>query len=105
MNNMTMYLAGPMTGYPDYNRAEFNKAAEFWVKQGFSVYNPAVPDPNLDDSDWKGYMRRSIRQITGYSYLALLPGWEDSKGAVLEVEIAKALEMPIYYPEGWYDKL
>lgn len=100
-----MYVAGPMTGYPKYNRPAFNKAAKFWVKQGYEVVNPAVPDPTLDDSDWKGYMRRAIYQLLTCNYVALLPGWEDSKGARLEVEIANAMEMPIYYPEGWYDRV
>lgn len=100
-----LYVAGPMTGYPEYNRPAFNEAAKFWEEQGYEVVNPAVPDPTLDDSDWKGYMRRAVYQLLTCNIVALLPGWEDSKGAKLEVEIATTMEMPIYFPEGWYDKI
>lgn len=40
-----IYIAGPMTGIPDYNRPAFNEYAAKLVEQGHTVLNPAtLPD-------------------------------------------------------------
>ena len=36
-----IYLSGPMTGYPDFNRASFHAAAAKLRDEGHWVYNPA----------------------------------------------------------------
>ncbi len=92
-----IYIAGPMTGLPDYNRPAFYEAAKSWEEQGYAVLNPAVPDKSLDDSDWVGYMRRSLQNLLVCDKVVFLPGWELSRGARLEHQIAQALEMEIYY--------
>lgn len=35
-----VYLAGPITGLPNYNREAFRKAEVFLQSQGLTVYNP-----------------------------------------------------------------
>ncbi len=39
-----IYLAGPMTGLPDYNFPAFMKAAAYLRSQGAIVFNPAEND-------------------------------------------------------------
>ncbi|WP_149528154.1 DUF4406 domain-containing protein, partial [Escherichia coli] len=39
---LKIYIAGPMTGYPDYNRAAFNAKASALMAEGHIVLNPAV---------------------------------------------------------------
>lgn len=39
---LKIYIAGPMTGYPDYNRAAFNAKASELMAEGHIVLNPAV---------------------------------------------------------------
>ena len=40
-NRNRVYLAGPMTGYPDYNYPAFHCAAEQYRAAGFDVVSPA----------------------------------------------------------------
>jgi hypothetical protein len=97
------YIAGPMTGYKDYNfPAFYAKAAEERAK-GYDVINPA----ELDDLDgdltqpWDFYLRRDLVVLAECNRIVLLDGWEKSKGACLEVHIGKKLGFEIVYPSGY----
>lgn len=90
------YLAGPMSGIPDLNFPAFHKAAASLRASGYEVINPAEinADPN---AKWADAMRQDIAQLVTCDAIALLPGWDKSRGASLEYTIAHALGMkPIY---------
>jgi len=91
------YLSGPMTGLPDYNRPTFNKAAEWLRNQGFNVWNPAEEFDSNYIYPRKFYMRRDIEALLKCESIVMLHGWEKSAGACLELEIAKELEMNIFF--------
>ena len=40
----SIYIAGPMTGYPEFNFPEFFKAQAELEEQGWKVFNPASKD-------------------------------------------------------------
>lgn len=92
MKPVRVYLAGPMTGIPDLNFPAFHAAAASLRASGFEVVNPA--EINADPSaGWSACMREDIAQLVTCQAIALLPGFERSKGATLERHIALALEM------------
>ncbi len=91
------YLSGPMTGLPDYNRPAFNRAAEFLRKQGHTVWNPAEEFDSEYILPRKIYMRRDIEALLKCDAVVMLEGWQNSAGARLEFEIAKELEMDIFF--------
>ncbi|WP_208625090.1 DUF4406 domain-containing protein, partial [Achromobacter marplatensis] len=94
-----VYLAGPMTGYKDHNFPAFHDAAEWLRGFGMEVVNPA--DHGLVDGlGWADYMRWDLVKLAGCHSVTVLPGWEKSKGASLEVSIAQALGMPAFTIEG-----
>ncbi len=84
-----------MTGLPDYNRPAFDSAAKLLREKGKTVFNPAeVGERNvIMPRAW--YMRRDIEALLKCDSVVLLPDWEKSEGARLEVEIARQLELPI----------
>jgi len=88
-----LYLCGPMTNLPEYNYPAFGDAAEKLTKQGYYVLNPArfSPDPSYR---WADYLRRGLADLLTTEAVALLPGWENSTGARLEVYVAQSLGMP-----------
>ena len=92
---MRIYLAGPMTGYPDLNFPLFHAEAARLRAHGYDVVNPAEinSDPN---APWTVCMRQDIAQLVTCHAIAVLPGWRRSRGASLEVGIAQALEMPVH---------
>jgi hypothetical protein len=92
---MKLYLAGPVTNNPDY-RAEFADAAERLRAEGHDVVNPAENPPQ---PTWSDYMHVSIGQLVACSGIALMPGWEHSRGARLEAHVAAELEMEMIYLE------
>jgi len=92
-----IYLSGPMTGLPDYNRPAFARVAEQLRSEGKTVFNPGDigPKENIMPRAW--YMRKDLDALLRSDSLYLLPGWEASEGAKLEVAIAKELELPIVF--------
>ncbi len=96
---MRLYLAGPVTGYVNWNQDKFHEAAEFLRQQGHTVWVPVDEIPT--EYSWHEAMRACIRNLLLQEGLALLDGWESSKGARLEVTIADHLGMPIYAWRDW----
>lgn len=96
---LRLYLAGPMTGLPNFNRPAFHAAAAELRAAGYEVVNPAELDESepITDPDgpgaWERYMRRDIPHLCKCDAVALLPGWTESQGAQLESLIANGLGM------------
>lgn len=88
MSKPRIYLAGPMTGRPDFNYPAFNAEAARLRAIGYHVENPAE---NPQQSTWQGYMRQAVRQMMMCDAVALLPDWHDSRGARIENSLAMDL--------------
>ncbi|MBT9268535.1 DUF4406 domain-containing protein [Pseudomonas sp. MG-9] len=89
-----LYLAGPMTGFEDFNFPAFNKMAAELRARGYVVENPAEHGV-VDGADWADYMAYDLTRLGLCGQVAVLPGWENSKGARLEVHIARELGMKV----------
>ena len=89
-----IYIAGPMTGLPEFNYPAFNEAAKRLRDLGFDVENPAEnQEPKC--GTWLGYMRMAIRQLVTCDGVALLPGWRGSRGARIERWLAGMLGLKV----------
>ncbi|MDE2254313.1 MAG: DUF4406 domain-containing protein [Betaproteobacteria bacterium] len=95
-----IYLAGPMTGLPDFNRPAFFAAEARLRDLGYSPINPARNGLPLR-APWHHHMRRDLGMLLACAQVALLPGWETSRGARLEVSIADALGMRVCGVADW----
>ena len=96
----TLYIAGPMTGLPEYNRPAFFDADGRLRDAGYLTLNPARHEPD-DDLDWTDYVRAGLSDVLRVDGIAVLPGWECSRGARLEVDVAHALRLPVLPVEQW----
>lgn len=102
-----VYLAGPMSGYPEKNYPAFHAAAAALRAEGYEVISPAenqIPDTNL--GEWQNAMCFDVGEcVCKVMGVAVLPGFEKSKGACLEVHTALALGKPVFLvpgqPESW----
>lgn len=111
-----VYIAGPMRTIPEFNFPAFNAAAAALRKIGCTVFNPAERDNEVHGTDIsKGNATGDEAQATknhGFNLrdalgddlafickdadaVALLPGWQNSKGAKAERATADALGLII----------
>lgn len=93
---MKIYLAGPMTGLPEFNYPAFSAEAARLRGLGYTVENPAE-NPEPECRSWEGYMRRAIGQLITCDAITFLPGWADSRGATLERDLALDLKIRVLY--------
>ena len=91
---MKVYLSGPMTGIQDFNFPAFNAEAARLRAAGLQVVNPAEINPDTTMS-WHECMRADIKALCDCDTLALMPGWESSQGAHLELHIAHRLGLRV----------
>lgn len=95
-----IYLAGKMSGLPDFNYPAFIDAAAKLRAMGHTVLNPAE-NPVPPCGSWAGYMRLALAQLVQCETIVLLPGWSESKGALLEYKLARILAMDVgHYTPG-----
>jgi nucleoside 2-deoxyribosyltransferase len=86
-----IYIAGPMTGRPDFNFPAFHAAAARLRRAGWQVVNPAENFGGRTDLPRATYLRADIVLLAQCDAIALLPGWDGSAGATLEAIIAVEL--------------
>ncbi|MCL2162343.1 MAG: DUF4406 domain-containing protein [Betaproteobacteria bacterium] len=89
-----VYVSGPMTGLPELNFPVFYAEARRLRELGYTVINPA--ELNKNETRRAQCMRRDIRALTLCDAVQLLPGWRASKGAALELAVAKELGMQVF---------
>ncbi len=89
-----IYISGPMTGLPELNFPAFHAAAAKLRQHGHQAVNPAELNPDTTSS-WHDCMRADIKALCDCTSLALLPGWQNSSGAQLELHIAHRLGLEI----------
>ncbi|CAL8476426.1 DUF4406 domain-containing protein [Caballeronia sp. S22] len=89
-----VYLAGPMSGYPDLNFPAFHAEAARLRAMGFEIVNPAEIDVGPNPT-WLKAMRADIKLLVDCDGIALLPGWEQSDGANVEHTLARGLGLRV----------
>lgn len=105
---MRMYLAGPMRGHALFNFPAFDAVSAIFRNYGIDVVSPADisrqdgfdPATLPEDYDWSQLpdfldfdtlIEHDLRALSTCDSIALLPGWNTSQGA--RMELAKALEL------------
>lgn len=109
----SIYIAGPMSGYPGFNFPAFYAAEEYLKEEGWVVYNPANKEDEdaLNDEafetgdsvkaieegfDFRKVYLWDIEKVIAASAILMLPGWEASPGARGEHAVACAIKK--HYP-------
>ena len=101
---MRTYLAGPMSGLPEFNYPAFKAATERLRSQGHAVVSPheipadcpACANIGIEHS-WAEHMRVDLVALLTCDVIVLLPGWQQSRGAQLEKTVAEAIGLSVVY--------
>lgn len=107
---MKIYLSAPMSGIPDDNRPAIRAAAMALTAQGHQVISPAELDDDRGHAEetvagspkWVELVSEDIKIVVDPTIEAIvvLPGWEQSRGATLEVFVGGELGKKILrYPD------
>lgn len=87
---MKIYIAGKITGDPKY-RERFREEAERLEGLGHIVLNPAELPEGMSKAE---YMRICLAMIDCADSVFLLPGWQGSPGAQLELAYCRYIGKP-----------
>lgn len=88
-----------MDGMPALNFPAFHAAAAQLRAQGHAVENPAEVEANTN-ANWLECMRLDLPRLLTCEAVYMLPGWERSRGAVIERGLAMSLGLEIVYAPG-----
>lgn len=90
-----VFLSGRITGDLRNYKQKFNEVADKLTAEGYIVLNPATLPLGLTYAD---YARICHAMIEAADTLLLLPGYEHSKGALLEKDYARYIgkEVEVY---------
>jgi hypothetical protein len=92
-----VYIAGPMSGYEEFNFPAFNRMEEL-LREGYGykhVINPAKLHPTTD-LPWVEFLKQDLLELITCDAVFLLEGWEKSRGATLEAFVAYILGLRLY---------
>ena len=105
---MRLYVSGPMTGLPDFNYPAFEVARQTLADVGYDVLSPTDNHhphaANADTDTWVWYMRQALKQVADADGVAVLPGAACSRGALLEIVVARGLALPVLSVGGWVNR-
>lgn len=100
-----IYVAGPMSGFPNLNHEAFFEAEEQLKKHGWQVVNPARMDLDagidpaqpMAEYDYEDAARRDIEALKDCDAIYLMAGWQHSRGACWERALAVHFGLRRYY--------
>lgn len=95
-----VYICGPITNIPDFNKPLFSQVEQFLIDKNFEPVNPHnlcthhVKELKGEEL-WRACMKTVIAKLVDCDVLLLLPNWQKSRGAKIERNLAHDLGIPV----------
>jgi len=89
-----LYVVGPMSGVKDKNMRLFEETENDLLDRGYPVQTPFMFEQL--GVDWNEYLALSIKYLLteNVECLVFLPGWQFSRGALIEFGVATSVGLP-----------
>jgi len=96
-----IYICGPVTGRRPQEAVKHFDGTEKKLRETFKESIGIVNPMRLCSSemDWHKAMRLCVSELAKCGGIALLQGWQRSKGAALELKLAQELHIPVVFVE------
>lgn len=92
-----VYISGAIAHYDlDERMAAFDHAARYLSIKGYEPINP-FENGISQEAHWKEHMRVDIGLLLTCDYIYMLRGWELSKGAKLELDVASSCGIQVLF--------
>lgn len=92
-----VYISGAIAHYDlEERRRAFDDAERFLSLKGFEPVNP-FKNGLPDEAHWRLHMRADIGLLLECDYIYMLAGWELSKGAKLELDVASSCGIGVLF--------
>lgn len=103
--NDKIFISGKMTGVKDFNFPAFFETESKLLHEGYSVVNPArisvelahKQNKTLEQLDYIEILKKDMQQLLECDCIYMLPGWQGSRGANLELYVATQLKIKVIY--------
>jgi hypothetical protein len=104
---MKFYISGPMANYPEHNFLAFSFVKARLAEMGYESVSSHEVDATQNHevnvvpgtSEYAYYLALALNMMvtSSCSAICLLPGWPQSSGATLELQVAIKLAWKVYF--------
>lgn len=101
--NLTYYLSGPMSGYPDFNYEAFTLVSNVLRGCGLEIESPhenpwPADHESMEEKElWEHMMKLCRTQMKRCHGIILLNGWPQSTGSRQELRWAIMQDWPVWF--------
>lgn len=108
---MRFYVSGPMSNIEHHNFPAFYECEQDLESMGYQPLNPArryaddtweVASADVLDTPetWESCIRRDVVQVLNSEGIVLMPGWQKSRGACLELILSVSIgnSVAVWFP-------
>lgn len=97
MDKEKVYISGAIAHYNiDERKGAFLDAEQRLENMGFAPVNP-FKNGLPDEAHWREHMKADIALLLDCKYIYMLQGWELSKGAKLELDVASSCGIKVLF--------
>lgn len=97
-----IYISGAIAHHDiEERRAAFEAVANYCEYCGFEAVNPFENEFHKrgqgEIAHWRDHMRVDLKMLLECDAICMMDGWEESKGAKLELDVASTCGLTVYY--------
>jgi hypothetical protein len=100
---MKLYLSGKITDFKFFKK-KFTLARQQLENAGYVVCDPTTFELS-EYISWSEAMKYDIRCMLQCDGVATMDNWRDSRGAKIEVQLARNMEMPVFSVKQWIARI
>jgi hypothetical protein len=93
-----VYIAYPMTNYPNLNKQEGEWCSDVWKKYGYEAVDPGKLFDYDENTPQNIARKEALKLMLSCDFVAVSPMWKQSPESFvhMEIAVARAIGMPVF---------